>query len=108
MSTHSRIGQLNQDGSVTSVFCHWDGYPKHQLPILKERYNSPETVTELLKHGDLWALDEYDHKGHKNMPARIDSNVSDYLKNGECFNYLFDGATWTCLERSVLTVLKKV
>lgn len=101
MSTHSRIGQLNQDGSVTSVFCHWDGYPKHQLHILKERYNSPDTVTKLLKHGDLWALYEYDHKGHKNIPARIDSNVSDYLKNGECFNYLFDGATWTCLEHSI-------
>jgi hypothetical protein len=34
MSTRSNIGILNTDGSCEIVYCHNDGYPKHQAPIL--------------------------------------------------------------------------
>ena len=37
MSTNSRVGILHQDGVTETIYCHWDGYPEHQMPILGER-----------------------------------------------------------------------
>lgn len=34
MSTNSRIGILHEDGTTETIYCHWDGYPEHQMPIL--------------------------------------------------------------------------
>lgn len=28
MSTRSRIGMINPYGSVSSIYCHFDGYPE--------------------------------------------------------------------------------
>ena len=47
MSTRSRIGILNPDGSTRTIYCHSDGYPEHQLPILTQHYSSIEKVEEL-------------------------------------------------------------
>ena len=27
MATRSRIAKQNPDGTIKSVYCHWDGYP---------------------------------------------------------------------------------
>ena len=40
MSTNSRIGILHEDGTTETIYCHWDGYPEHQMPILTEHYNT--------------------------------------------------------------------
>lgn len=53
MSTRSRIGIEREDGTVVSVYCHWDGGPKHNGRILKEHYRSRERVEELISLGDL-------------------------------------------------------
>lgn len=58
MSTKSRIGILHKDGTTETVYCHSDGYPEHQLPILKEHYSTAEKVEVLLKLGDLSYLGE--------------------------------------------------
>lgn len=39
------------------IYCHWDGYPYHHLPILKEHYNTIEKIEELLLNGSLFVLD---------------------------------------------------
>lgn len=39
-----------------AVYCHWDGYPKHQLPILTEHHNSPAAALALVAGGDISAL----------------------------------------------------
>lgn len=58
MATRSAIGLINKDGRVEKlVYCHWDGSPSHQLPILNSHYNSVERVTELLSHGSMSVLD---------------------------------------------------
>ena len=36
MATRSAIGYIRPDGSIRAVYCHWDGSPGHQLPILTE------------------------------------------------------------------------
>ncbi len=58
MSTRSRIGILNPDGSTKTIYCHSDGYPEHQLPILTQHYSSIEKVEELLNLGDISSLGE--------------------------------------------------
>ena len=36
MSTHSTIGYETEDGGYVGVYCQFDGYPTHMLPILKQ------------------------------------------------------------------------
>lgn len=56
MGTRSRIGVVNPSGTITSIYCHWDGYPGHQLPILTEHYNTAEKVADLIALGSLSVL----------------------------------------------------
>ncbi len=58
MSTRARIGRLNDDGTVTSIYTHSDGYPDHHAPILSEHYATTEDIDALLALGDLSALGE--------------------------------------------------
>jgi len=56
MATRSRIGRTNEDGSITSIYVHWNGSPGDQGPILLAHYNTPERLNPLLDLGDLSAL----------------------------------------------------
>jgi hypothetical protein len=56
MATRSTIGVLNTDGSVTAVYCHWDGYPEHNGKILNENYTTEEKVRELIGFGSISSL----------------------------------------------------
>jgi hypothetical protein len=58
MGTRSRIGMMNEDGSITSVYCHWDGYPSHNGVILLENYQEPEKIKMLISLGDLSSLEK--------------------------------------------------
>ena len=58
MATRSNIGIKNSDGSIEMIYCHWDGYPDNQLPILTEHYNTEDKVRELLALGDISVLAE--------------------------------------------------
>jgi hypothetical protein len=56
MSTNSRIGIQDEDGSVRSIYCHWDGYPSANGKTLYEAYQDREKVMALIELGDLSAL----------------------------------------------------
>ena len=56
MGTRSAIGYQLPSGRIRAVYCHWDGYPKHQVPILIEHYNSLEKVKALIKPGSMSSL----------------------------------------------------
>jgi hypothetical protein len=56
MATRSSIGIVNQDGTVETVYCQWDGYPAYNGKILQEHYYTESKVRELLAHGDLSQL----------------------------------------------------
>ena len=93
MSMHSRIGLLNYDGTITSIYCEIE----YSRNILKYCYSTRSKVIELLNKGDLRPI-VYEGGGcvvPKTSPARTDDNLSDYIKNGEYYNYLFDGEVWT-------------
>lgn len=56
MSTRSHIGILKEDKQVFFVYCHFDGYPSGVGTVLKENYDRPEDVANLLSFGDISVL----------------------------------------------------
>lgn len=56
MGTRSRIGIEEEDGSVRSVYIHWDGYPSHVGALAKEHYSDPDKLRELINGGGISAL----------------------------------------------------
>ena len=59
MATRSRIGIENADGTVTSIYCHWDGYPQGNGKTLAEHYQYREKVQQLIDLGSISSLHEF-------------------------------------------------
>jgi hypothetical protein len=57
MATRSRIAIENQDGTVTSIYCHFDGYLEGVGKKLFEHYDREKTE-KLIELGDISALEE--------------------------------------------------
>lgn len=45
MSTRSYIGVQHSDGTVTAIYCHYDGYPSGVGKVLRDHY-SPDLAAE--------------------------------------------------------------
>lgn len=56
MSTRCAIGMLNNDGTVSCIYCHNDGYPEGVGKTLKEYYSKKGAVENLIALGDLSSL----------------------------------------------------
>lgn len=56
MSTRSMIAVQNVDGTILSVYAHWDGYLENNGRILLEKYNTEDKVRELISKGDISSL----------------------------------------------------
>ena len=57
MSTRARIASENQDGTVDSIYCHFDGYVDSVGKKLFEHYDQ-EKLEKLLELGDISSLGE--------------------------------------------------
>lgn len=79
MATRSRIGIMNDDGSIDSVYCHWDGYLSNNGRILVDNYSDEAKIKELISLGNLSSLDAEIH------PTGRHSLVSH--ENGICVFY---------------------
>ena len=111
MATRSRIGIENENGTVSSIYCHWDGYPEHNGKLLKEHYTDRSKVEQLIALGDISSLGEEvaptgEHTFDKPQPgvtvayhrdrgedfqaARVDKNPESYFTSDiEEYGYLF-------------------
>jgi hypothetical protein len=58
MSTRSRIAVRNPDGTLASIYCHFDDYPEGVGKTLVEHYTDPGKIAELIALGDLSVLGE--------------------------------------------------
>jgi hypothetical protein len=97
MATRSTIAIQNDDGTVTGIYCHWDGYLSYNGRILKENYNTEAKVRELIALGQLSALGE-------TIGEKVDFNNA---PDGQCIAYGRDRGeidsdaetfnTWTAL-----------
>ena len=118
MATRSTIGVLNGDGSVTSIYCHWDGYPEYNGHLLAEHYTSDEKIATLMALGDLSSLGAeigtqkpfntgvignecmaYGRdRGETGVEAVTHPTVSEWMKNraraGCEYGYLWEAAGW--------------
>ncbi len=56
MGTRSTIAMQNADGTVTGIYCHWDGYVSHNGNILYQFYRDEAKVRELIALGDISSL----------------------------------------------------
>lgn len=115
MGTRSAIGYLQPSGSVRAVYCHWDGYPSHQEPILNKRYNSLAKVKALIKPGSMssletkytWILHEEREPqplyhcergfevGYSSPPITSNRPLDTWFKEHDCeYLYVWDGSKW--------------
>ena len=56
MATRSAIGYALPSGKVRAVYCHWNGSPSYQYPILEEHYSSLRRIQALIRPGSLSSL----------------------------------------------------
>jgi hypothetical protein len=113
MATRSRIGIELKNGSVLSVYHHWDGYPEWLGRILRTHYNTRQKSAELID-GDMsscWTEDrwnsetkaqeygpQYYSQRDEDCPPRLDADLCEYLlpANGEEYHYVFRNGEWVC------------
>lgn len=88
MATRSFIGMLHPDNTATYIYCHWDGYPRHNGFILYNNYNTASKVKELIDLGSLSVLRE--NVGEKHDPNQHVGSVSIGRKNKWCEVYYRD------------------
>ena len=120
MSTRSRIGIMNDNGTVTSIYCHYDGYPSHNGEILVQYYNTEEKIRELMNLGDISVLGpvigvkcDFDtfassnlnqclaygrDRGETDVSARVHATIERFLADGEEYNYLWRDNQWNCID----------
>ena len=112
MGTRSRIGIELNDGSILSVYHHWDGYPTWLGRALTTHYNTKEKVAELIDGGDMsscWSdsiwgdkLSEgeyapayYSARG-EDCPPTLHMNQAQFFAAGEEYSYIFRDGEWKC------------
>lgn len=115
MSTRSLIG-VNSN-NIRSVYCHFDGYPEHHMPILQECYQTQEKANLLIDQGGISILDRrigeeqdfqkvdeetclFYHRDRKEELTIHDSkNWEEFLllaqESGTEYVYLFENNEWT-------------
>ena len=116
MATRGRIGIQLTDGSILSVYCHYDNYPEFNGVKLVENFNSYEKAAELIDLGDIsclwtnvgWNNETlpvtgplpYSSRGEE-CPPRLDKNLDEYLdcSRGEEYHYLYtQNGKWVCYD----------
>ena len=119
MATRGRVGLELADGSILSIYNHFDSYPEFLGVKLVENFNTREKVEALVDLGDISALwtnlgwnNEtlpetgplpYSSRG-EDCPPRLDADLCEYLLavNAEEYHYLFRNGKWVCYEMNPL------
>jgi len=92
MSTNSRIAIKRDDGTITAVYCHWDGYPEYNGRILCRYYETLEKAEALVALGGLSSirprLAPDEGETHTFLNAKSDITIAYYRDRGEIFDSL--------------------
>lgn len=118
MATRGNIAIVNEDGSITSIYCHYDSYPEYVGKILLNHYNDVGIINKLMELGDLSSLGEHLYaaghtwsapiegvcvaygrdRGEKGVESRVFKSIEQYNRNadnsGVNYQYLFDNGMW--------------
>ena len=107
MSTRSNIAILNNDGTVTAIYCHFDGYLEHNGLILSKYYSELQKARALINGGDLSVLtpninppdfNQFGSESPGDTQSRKYSSILELCKSIEKSNieylYLYIGGDW--------------
>lgn len=113
MATRSRIGIENPDGTIESIYCHWDGYLDHNGYILQTHYQETSRIRELMALGDLSVLGseigkahDFDQaaghecnaygrdRGERDVGSKTHTTREALLTIGEEYTYLYAQGQW--------------
>jgi hypothetical protein len=88
MATRSRIAIEKQDGTVDSIYCHFDGYIGNNGKILFNHYDK-EKLEKLIELGNISTLGEstedtvaYHRDRGEDLYFKTFPNVEDLFENG--------------------------
>ena len=106
MSTHSRVGYTHANGTISSIYIHFDGYYEEVGRTLLEHYNSLERAEEIVALGDASTLDvtleksvfySRDH-GETGVEAELSKNLDEFYQDcrdsAASFAYLWLDGGW--------------
>jgi len=118
MATRSNIAIVNEDGSISCIYCHYDCYPEYVGKILLNHYNDVGIINKLMELGDLSSLGEHLYaaghtwsapiegvcvaygrdRGEKGVESRVFKSIEQYNRNadnsGVNYQYLFEDGMW--------------
>ena len=119
MATRSTIAVEHADGTVSQVYCHWDGYLTHNGQILVDHYDTQEKAELLVSLGSMSSLRPKcipdPAKAHSSINPQDDvttyysrdnsepfvepslyPTVDNYKRNLQCeeYDYLFTEGQW--------------
>ena len=118
MATRGRIGMVLDNGTVASIYQHWDSYPCGLGATLLDNYKDKTKVEKLIALGDCSSVREevdipegkthtFDKpldnvtvaygrdRGEKNTEPRLDKNEKDFWNSDiEEYGYLFKDGKW--------------
>ncbi len=91
MATRSTIALEFADGSVSQVYCHWDGYLSGVGAELVNDYSNPFELQKVIDQGDMSCIGEpYTDRGesYEDTKARRFQNFDEYT--AECQQEEYD------------------
>ena len=101
MSTRCRIGIENKDGTITSIYCHYDGYPSYTGKILKENYSDEKILRELISYGDTSVIEptlklskSTSYAEYGEDASIMESDLKKFIENKQEYGYLFRNGKW--------------
>jgi hypothetical protein len=113
MATRSNIGIRETDGTVKTIYSHWDGYPQYVGRVLLTHYTTEQDVRGLLDLGDISELHEtldkvvaY-HRDRGEEKAELVVYAPGTFERQEAYAYVYDvdESRWYWCEDKELTVL---
>ena len=128
MSTRSSISVKNMEGTITTVYCHFDGYPSRVGKILLENYSEYHDALALVSLGGISSLNEsiecpeghsYDNQidgytvfYHRDRGEELRISYHDTIEDawdesGQEYNYYHDTEKWH-LQKSVPIPLEEI
>lgn len=102
------------NGIITSIYCHFDGYPSSNGKILLNKYKTKTQVEDLILGGNLSSLgtlDYYTKRGESyedNAPSTVSlENIHKLFDGWIEYVYVFDcnSSKWNILKNSELQEL---
>jgi len=106
MSTNCTVAIQNEDGSVTGIYCHWDGHIGSVGAELIKTFNTEESVKELIMLGDCSTIVDNVEAYHRDkgedwesVAPRVHDDYNSFVGDmGQEYNYLFDKGVWMVSE----------